>query len=97
MLKCYQQLINLKSGKPLVLKRIEIFLINPMHSIQIIIITVFMSSQLVADEVPACPDRGNDPDKFCPVAMIWSEKAQQCLGMVKVPNYEEFIYLYRMD
>ena len=82
MLKCYQQLINLKSGKAFILKKIEIFLINPMRSVLIIIITVFMGSQLMADEAPACPDRGNDPDKFCPVGMIWSEEAQQCLGMV---------------
>ena len=82
MLKCYQQLINLKSGKAFILKKIEIFLINAMRSVLIIITTVFMSSQLMADEAPACPDRGNDPDKFCPVGMIWSEEAQQCLGMV---------------
>ena len=53
-----------------------------MRIVLIIIITVFMSSQLMADEAPACPDRGNDPDEFCPVGMIWSEEAQQCLGMV---------------
>ena len=53
-----------------------------MRIILIIMITVFMSSQLMADEAPACPDRGNDPDKFCPVGTIWSEEAQQCLGMV---------------
>ena len=82
MLKCYQQLINLKSGKAFILKKKEIFLINPMRSVMIIITTVFMSSQLMADEAPACPDRGNDPDKFCPVGMIWSEEAQQSLGMV---------------
>ena len=53
-----------------------------MRTILIIIITTFISSQLMADEAAACPDRGNDPDKFCPVGMIWSEEAQQCLGMV---------------
>ena len=53
-----------------------------MRTIPIIIITTFISSQLMADEAPACPDRGNDPDKFCPVGMIWSEETQQCLGMV---------------
>ena len=59
-----------------------LMMINSMRISLIIIVTVFMSSQLMADEAPACPDRGNDPDKFCPVGMIWSEEAQQCLGMV---------------
>ena len=59
-----------------------LMMINSMRITLIIIVTVFMSSQLMADEAPACPDRGNDPDKFCPVGMIWSEEAQQCLGMV---------------
>ena len=59
-----------------------LMMINSMRITLIIIVTVFMSSQLMADEAPACPDRGNDPDKFCPLGMIWSEEAQQCLGMV---------------
>ena len=54
-----------------------------MRIILIIMITVFMSSQLMADEAPACPDRGNDPDKFCPVGMIWNEESQQVLGWFK--------------
>ena len=37
----------------------------------------------MADEAPACPDRGNDPDKFCPVGMIWNEESQQVLGWFK--------------
>lgn len=44
--------------------------------------TVFISAQVAAGEVPACPDRGIDPDTFCPLGMVWSEEAQQCLGMV---------------
>ena len=59
-----------------------LMMINSMRITLKIIVTVFMSSQLMADEAPTCPDRGNDPDKFCPVGMIWSEEAQQCLGMV---------------
>ena len=59
-----------------------LMMINSMRITLIIIVTVFMSSKLMADEAPACPDRGNDPDKFCPVGMIWSEETQQWLGMV---------------
>ena len=53
-----------------------------MRTILLSTVTVFLSSQLMANEAPACPDRGNDPNKFCPVGMIWSEEAQQCLAMV---------------
>ena len=56
--------------------------INFMRTILISIITIFISHQLMADEPPACPDRRHDPDKFCPVGMIWSEEAQQCLEVV---------------
>ena len=56
--------------------------INFMRTILISIITIFISHQLMADEAPACPDRRHDPDKFCPVGMIWSEEAQQCLKVV---------------
>ena len=82
MLKCYQRLINLKSGKALILELITILPIDPMRTILLIIITTFVSSQLMVDEAPACPDKGNDPNKFCPVGMIWSKDAQQCLEMV---------------
>ncbi len=53
-----------------------------MPTILISIITIFISHQLIADESKACPDRRYDPDKFCPVGMIWSEEAQQCLEFV---------------
>jgi hypothetical protein len=53
-----------------------------MRTILISIITIFISHQLMADEAPACPDRRHDPDKFCPVGMIWSDEAQQCLEVV---------------
>jgi len=53
-----------------------------MRTILPITITAFISYQLMADEAQACPDRGNDPNKLCPVGMIWSEESQQCLGMV---------------
>ena len=58
------------------------FIINFMRTILISIITIFISHQLIADEAPACPDRRYDPDKFCPVGMVWSEEAQQCLEVV---------------
>lgn len=56
--------------------------INFMRTILISIITIFISHQLMADEAPACPDRRHDPDKFCPVGMVWSDDAQQCLEVV---------------
>lgn len=56
--------------------------INFMRTILISIITIFISYQLMADEAPACPDRRHDPDKFCPIGMIWSDEAQQCLEVV---------------
>ena len=56
--------------------------INLIRTILISMLTIFISHQLLADEVPSCPDRRHDPDKFCPVGMIWSEEAQQCLEVV---------------
>jgi hypothetical protein len=53
-----------------------------MRTILISMLTIFISHQLLADEVPSCPDRRHDPDKFCPLGMIWSEEAQQCLEVV---------------
>jgi len=53
-----------------------------MRTILISIITIFISYELMADESPACPDRRHDPDKFCPVGMVWSDDAQQCLEVV---------------
>ena len=53
-----------------------------MRTIMISIITILISHQLMANEAPVCPDKRHDPDKFCPVGMIWSEEAQQCLEVV---------------
>ncbi len=53
-----------------------LMIIDPMRFVLISINIVFISSQIMADEAIVCPDRGNDPDEFCLVGIIWSEQPQ---------------------
>ncbi len=41
-----------------------------------------MVSQVAAETAPTCPNKGSDPNKFCPVGMIWDEEKQKCLLVV---------------
>ena len=50
------------------------------------IILLFMGNQVLSETNPACPRKGLDPDKFCPVGMIWSEDEQKCLLIVWIIN-----------
>ena len=40
-----------------------------------------LSTAAFGQTIPACPDPGNDPSKFCPVGQIWSETANDCVLM----------------
>jgi len=46
------------------------------------ILTALMSTQLVANGAPTCPERVNYQDKYSPKEIISGEKAQQFLRMV---------------
>ena len=46
------------------------------------VITLMLANSVFAESLPACPDSGLDPSKFCPVGMIWSEASQSCVAMV---------------
>lgn len=46
------------------------------------VITLMLGTSAFAESLPACPDSGADPSKFCPVGMIWSEASQSCVAMV---------------
>lgn len=47
-----------------------------------VFIVMFIANTAFAESLPACPDSGTDPSKFCPVGMIWSEASQSCVAMV---------------
>jgi hypothetical protein len=46
------------------------------------VITLLFAKSAFAESLPACPDSGADPTKFCPVGMIWSDASQSCVAMV---------------
>ena len=47
-----------------------------------VIIVMLIATSALAEGLPACPDSGLDPSKFCPIGMIWSEASQSCVTMV---------------
>jgi len=48
----------------------------------LLLIALMFASTSNAQGLPACPDRGADPTKFCPVGMQWSEATQSCVSLV---------------
>ena len=46
------------------------------------VITLMLATSAFAESLPACPDSGVDPSKFCPVGMQWSEASQSCVAMI---------------
>lgn len=52
-----------------------------MKTITILLLLMLVTPSF-AQDAPSCPDRGSDPDTFCPPGMSWSEESQQCIGMV---------------
>ena len=49
--------------------------------LQSLALTLFFTSQVGAQNLPACPGGDSDPSKFCPVGQQWSEAAQDCVVM----------------
>ena len=45
------------------------------------LIALLFASTSNAQGLPACPDSGADPTKFCPVGMQWSDETQSCIVM----------------
>ena len=45
------------------------------------LLAITLASTSHAQGLPACPDSGADPKKFCAVGMQWSDETQSCVVM----------------
>ena len=47
-----------------------------------ILLIMFISSPLLAQNTNSCPNRGINPDTFCLPGMVWNEEQKTCVTMV---------------